>query len=79
LTIPAAKEWSMNTGQTVFSQLLEFFPYYEFTKCVKRYDGEYKVKNFSCLDQFIAMAFAQVTLRESLPALQVQTPAYFLA
>lgn len=56
----------MNTGQTVFSQLLEFFPYYDFSKCVKRYDGEYKVKSFSCLDQFIAMAFAQLTLRESL-------------
>jgi len=56
----------MNTGKTVFAQLLEHFPYYEFTKCVKRYDGEYKVKSFSCLDQFIAMAFAQLTLRESL-------------
>jgi hypothetical protein len=56
----------MNTGKTVFSQLLEHFPYYEFTKCVNRYNGEYKVKSFSCLNQFLAMAFAQLTLRESL-------------
>ena len=56
----------MNTGKTVFSQLLEHFPSYEFTKCVQRYNGEYKVKSFSCLNQFLAMAFAQLTLRESL-------------
>lgn len=56
----------MNTGKTVFAQLLEHFPYYEFTKCVNRYNGEYKVKSFSCLSQFLAMAFAQLTLRESL-------------
>ena len=66
MTIPDQKEWSMNTGKTVFSQLLEHFPSYEFTKCVQRYNGEYKVKSFSCLNQFLAMAFAQLTLRESL-------------
>jgi hypothetical protein len=59
-------EWSMNTGKTVFGQLLEHFPYYELSKCVDRYQGEYKVKTFSCLSQFLAMAFAQLTQRESL-------------
>jgi hypothetical protein len=56
----------MNSGKTVFAQLLEHFPYYEFSKCVNRYQGEYKVKSFSCLSQFLAMAFAQLTQRESL-------------
>jgi hypothetical protein len=56
----------MNSGKTVFAQLLEHFPYYEFSKCVDRYQGEYKVKTFSCLSQFLAMAFAQLTQRESL-------------
>jgi len=46
--------------------VLEHFPYYEFSKCVDRYQGEYKVKSFSCLSQFLAMAFAQLTQRESL-------------
>lgn len=56
----------MNIGKTVFSQLMEFFPTYEFRKCVERYDGNYKVKSFTCLDQFLCMAFAQLTYRESL-------------
>lgn len=56
----------MNSGKTVFSQVMEFLPVYEFQKCVERYDGEYKVKSFSCMDQFLCMAFAQLTYRESL-------------
>jgi hypothetical protein len=56
----------MNVGQTVFSQLMEFVPMYEFRKCVDRYQGHYKVKSFSCWDQFLCMAFAQLTYRESL-------------
>jgi hypothetical protein len=56
----------MNIGKTVFAQLMEFFPTYEFRKCVERYDGNYKVKSFTCLDQFLCMAFAQLTYRESL-------------
>jgi hypothetical protein len=56
----------MNSGKTIFAQLLEHFPYYEFSKCIDRYQGEYKVKTFSCLSQFLAMAFAQLTQRESL-------------
>jgi Domain of unknown function (DUF4372)/Transposase DDE domain len=56
----------MNTGQTVFSQLMEFLPLPEFRRCVERYSGEYKVQSFSCLDQFLCLAFAQLTYRESL-------------
>lgn len=56
----------MNTGQTIFAQLMEFVPAYEFRKCVERYGGNYKVKSFSCWDQFLCMAFAQLTYRESL-------------
>jgi len=56
----------MNIGRTVFAQLMEYFPSYEFRKCVERYDGNYKVKTFTCMDQFLCMAFAQLTYRESL-------------
>ncbi len=56
----------MNTGRTVFSQLMDFLPLYEFDKCVARYRGHYKVKSFSCRDQFLCMTFAQLTFRESL-------------
>ena len=56
----------MNTGKTVFSQVMEFLPLHEFRKCVERYQGNYKVISFSCLDQFLCMAFAQLTYRESL-------------
>lgn len=56
----------MNTGKTIFSQIMEFLPLYEFHKCVNRYQGNRKVKNFSCLDQYFSMAFAQLTYRESL-------------
>jgi hypothetical protein len=56
----------MNIGRTVFAQLMEFFPSYEFRKCVEQYDGNYKVLSFTCLDQFLCMAFAQLTYRESL-------------
>ena len=56
----------MNSGKTVFSQLMEFLPLHDFRKCIKRYNGEYKVRSFSCTDQFLCMAFAQLTYRESL-------------
>jgi len=56
----------MYTGKTVFSQIMDFLPIHEFRKCVKRYRGNYKVKSFSCWDQFLSMAFAQLTYRESL-------------
>jgi hypothetical protein len=56
----------MNSGKTIFSQLMEFMPAYEFRKCVEQYDGNYKIKSFSCWDQFLCLAFAQLTYRESL-------------
>ena len=56
----------MNTGKIIFSQVMEFLPLYEFRKCVARYHGDYKVLSFSCMDQFLCMAFAQLTYRESL-------------
>ncbi len=56
----------MNLGRSVFSQLMDQLPCYEFQKCVARYRGDYQQKKFSCWDQFLAMAFAQLTYRESL-------------
>ncbi len=56
----------MNSGRTVFAQLIELLPYKEFHKCVAHYRGDHYAKNFSCSDQYLAMAFAQLTYRESL-------------
>jgi len=56
----------MNLGQTVFAQLMDFIPAHEFRRCVERYRGNCKVSSFSCWDQFLCMAFAQLTYRESL-------------
>ena len=56
----------MHTGQLIFAQLMEFLPRYEFTKCVQRYQGNRRVRRFRCWDQFLVMAFAQLTFRESL-------------
>jgi len=55
----------MYTGQTVFSQLMDFLPMYEFRKCVDRYGGNYHTSSFSCMDQYLCMGFAQLTYRES--------------
>jgi len=56
----------MNLGRSVFSQIMEYLPAYEFQKCVARYRGDSHLRGFSCLDQYLAMAFAQLTYRESL-------------
>lgn len=56
----------MNSGKTIFSQLMDFLPSHEFHRCVDRHNGTYKLKQFSCWDQFLCMAFAQLTYRESL-------------
>jgi len=56
----------VNSGKTIFSQLIDFLPSHEFRRCVDRYNGNYKLKHFSCWDQFLCMAFAQLTYRESL-------------
>ena len=56
----------MNQGRTVFSQLISFLPDREFRRCVERYQGDIRLRGFSCWDQYLAMAFAQLTYRESL-------------
>jgi hypothetical protein len=56
----------MNTQPSVFAQIMSFLPLDEFRKCVRRYQGDYRIRRFSCLDQFFCLAFAQLTYRESL-------------
>ena len=56
----------MNQGRSVFSQLISFLPDREFRRCVERYQGDIRLRGFSCWDQYLAMAFAQLTYRESL-------------
>jgi len=56
----------MNLGKLVFAQVTQHLPLTTFRRCVARYGGEHKVKSFSCLDQYLCMAFAQLTYRESL-------------
>ena len=56
----------MYDGQAVFAQVMDFLSDYEFRKAVRRYNGDYKARSFSCRDQFFCMAFAQITHRESL-------------
>lgn len=56
----------MGVEQTVFSQVMEHLPMHDFRKCVRKYNGNYKVRSFTCLEQFLCMAFAQLTYRESL-------------
>ncbi len=56
----------MNSGRSLFSQLIDHLSLHEFRKCVARYDGNHRVRTFSCWDQFLSMLFAQLTYRESL-------------
>jgi len=56
----------MYTGKLVFSQVMDLIPLRTFRRCVERYRGDFKVKSFTCLDQYLCMAFAQITYRESL-------------
>ena len=56
----------MNSERIVFAQLMDHLPLKAFHRCVKRYKGEHKVRSFSCFDQFLCLAFAQLTYRESL-------------
>jgi hypothetical protein len=56
----------MNRGKLVFAQVTQHVPLTTFRRCVARYGGEHKVKSFSCLEQYLCMAFAQLTYRESL-------------
>lgn len=61
----------MNQGRTVFAQLIKFLSHNEFNRCVARYGGNKSVRSFSCWDQFLTMAFAQLTYRESLRDIEV--------
>ncbi len=61
----------MNLGKPIFAQLIKFLLIYEFRQCIQRYQGTYKVQTFSCWDQFLCMAFAQLTYRESLRDIEV--------
>ena len=61
-----AEQWWMNTGRTVFAQLIAHISHIEFQKCVARYDGDHHHRSLSCWDQYLAMSFAQFTYRESL-------------
>lgn len=56
----------MNQGQSVFAQLVALIPHKQFQRCVHRYRGDHRVRRFTCWDQFLALAFAQLTYRESL-------------
>jgi len=75
------KEEPMHSGRFIFSQLMDFLPRYEYHKCVQRYRGNHRVRSFSCYDQFVCMAFAQLTYRESLrdivTCLEVLKPKLF--
>src|ERR1043166_8910407 len=65
-SFPLKGHGSMNTGRTVFSQLIDYLPIHQFRECVRRYDGNRRMRTFSCWDQFLCMAFAQLTYRDSL-------------
>ena len=65
----------MHQGKLVFSQLMTYLPLTTFRRCVATHRGDYKVKDFSCLDQFFTMAFAQLTYRESLRDIEVNLRA----
>ena len=56
----------MHAGKLVFAQLMEFAPWHTFRRLVAKYRGDFNVRTFGCLDQFLSMAFAQITFRESL-------------
>lgn len=56
----------MYSGRIVFAQLMDFLPKHEFKKCVQRYQGNYRIRKFPCFQQYLCMAFAQLTYRESL-------------
>jgi hypothetical protein len=56
----------MFAGQLVFAQLMDVLPRHDFNACVRRYRGDFRARGFTCRDQFLCMAFAQLTFRESL-------------
>jgi hypothetical protein len=73
----------MDTDRIIFSQIMDFIPKHQFNQCVHRYRGNYRIRKFSCFDQFLCMAFAQLTFRESLrdieTCLRAMTPKLYHA
>ncbi len=67
----------MNIGSTVFSQLMSFIPEYEFSKCVNKYKGDYRVRQFTCREHFYVMSFAQITFREGLRDIEACFTAFY--
>ncbi|MGO9547332.1 MAG: IS4 family transposase [Rhodomicrobium sp.] len=67
----------MFTGKLVFAQLMDFLPLYQFRRCVARYPSPHPTKGFSHLDQFLCMAFAQLTFRESLRDIEINLRAQY--
>jgi len=65
----------MHAGRIVFSQLLDFLPKKRFDRCVRRYRGNHRIKTFSCFDQYLCMAFAQITYRQSLRDIETRLRA----
>lgn len=61
----------MNQGQTLFAQIMSYLPRHSFRSCVNKYQGNYRVRTFSCWEQFLVMAFAQLTYRESLRDIEI--------
>jgi len=68
----------MYSGRLVFSQVMDHLPMKTFRRCVQRYHGNRHVQSFTCLDQFLCMAFAQLTLRESLRDIELKFRGSFL-
>ena len=66
LPLLRGKDHLMHTGRIVFAQIIDFLPIHEFRKCVRRYQGNRRVRTFSCMNQFLCMTFAQLTYRQSL-------------
>lgn len=71
LWVVIRREWLMNSGRPLFAQVMEYLPHHEFRKCISRYGGDRRVKKFTCMDQFLAMSFAQLTYRESLRDIEI--------
>jgi hypothetical protein len=61
----------MNTDRIIFSQIMDFIPKHSFNQCVRRYHGNHRVRRFSCFDQFLCMAFAQLAFKESLRDIEI--------
>ena len=66
----------MNSGKYLFRQLLDFVNQYEFNKCVKRYSGNYRVRDFKCWNQFVQLLFGQITSLDSLRSICICLQAH---